>query len=115
MYSDKPVYTPCIVANRQNPRMHAAYQVLHGAGTHLLANHDRWALFRPTTVDARWTTRKGIHLDLNPWMWLADGEFTGKRLLFENNLCTRSMGLRVRTRRSPRRAYLLSRRRLMCP
>ena len=95
VFGKTPTFTPQIVANRQNPRIFAAYSLLHKGETDLICSHDRWAMYRPTKVNGAWKTRRGVHLDVNPWKYVHDGEFTGKRTLFENNLVTKRMGLRV--------------------
>ena len=92
----RSVFSPAIVANRCNARVFGAFGLVYGHSD-VVSNHDRWLVFRPTAQDASWKTRRGVHLDMNPWKWSSDATFDADsmiRLVEENNIGSRSLGLR---------------------
>jgi len=77
--SRPPIFTPQILLNRQNATLHALFSSLIGDDD-LIVNHDRACLFRPTALNSHWATTDNLHLDMNPWIWLGNGESVQKRL-----------------------------------
>ncbi|CAF2269026.1 unnamed protein product [Rotaria magnacalcarata] len=60
-----------IILNRQTPALHTAFATVLGTRK-LLANHDRYALFRPAQMHSERETMTNLHLDMNPWIYLQD-------------------------------------------
>jgi len=72
MPSNEPLFTPQLLANRQNANVHRVFSTLIGTAQ-LLVNHDRWAIYRPTLlVGDEYRTRDNVHLDINPWRFQQD-------------------------------------------
>jgi hypothetical protein len=67
------VYTPQVVANRQDARVLGCLSLLLSCPPpSLLASHDRWCCYRPTRGlpggdRPGWKTAGNVHLDLHPW------------------------------------------------
>lgn len=67
------VYTPQVVANRQDARVLGCLSLLLSCPLpSLLASHDRWCCYRPTRGleggdRPGWKTAGNVHLDLHPW------------------------------------------------
>jgi len=76
-----PVFTVQALKNRQNPEVYKVFANILGRKD-LLANHDRYGLFRPTTnlklsdgtkvSNSNWKTINNLHIDMNPWMHVED-------------------------------------------
>eukprot|EP01006_Ploeotia_vitrea_P006653 TRINITY_DN14264_c0_g1_i1.p1 TRINITY_DN14264_c0_g1~~TRINITY_DN14264_c0_g1_i1.p1 ORF type:complete len:407 (-),score=42.61 TRINITY_DN14264_c0_g1_i1:41-1210(-) len=101
-----PIFTPQFIRNRQNPNIYALYQLLLGGESDLLVNHDRSAFFRPTKMNPKWGSKANVHLDMNPWQWLAENSQGRSQLeslkydrinhfIFENNQPSISDGLQL--------------------
>eukprot|EP01120_Amphizonella_sp_Union-15-10_P008870 TRINITY_DN3278_c0_g1_i1.p1 TRINITY_DN3278_c0_g1~~TRINITY_DN3278_c0_g1_i1.p1 ORF type:complete len:375 (+),score=58.03 TRINITY_DN3278_c0_g1_i1:63-1187(+) len=80
--SRPPIFTPQFLNNRQNPNIYKVFSLLLQE-ENLLVNHDRCCLFRPTKNIAfsngnydypKWKTAANLHIDMNPWNWLKNGE-----------------------------------------
>jgi len=97
--SRPPIFTPHILANRQNPKLFQAFSMIMGS-QNLLVRHDRACLFRPTknvtypdgtVCDApQWKTTNNVHLDINPYLWMADDKSDSierwKRLTYHDRI-----------------------------
>jgi len=65
-----PLFSPQLLRNRQNPRLHRAFSLLLKTQD-LLINHDRACLMRPVAENPSWATSLSLHLDFNPWNYLS--------------------------------------------
>jgi len=75
-----PCFHPRLVKNRVHKRLIEAVSVLMNAHeSHVLSGHDRFTIYRPTSLSADVggvdgsvfrTGPANVHLDLNPWWWL---------------------------------------------
>eukprot|EP01113_Clastostelium_recurvatum_P011523 TRINITY_DN15884_c0_g2_i1.p1 TRINITY_DN15884_c0_g2~~TRINITY_DN15884_c0_g2_i1.p1 ORF type:complete len:390 (-),score=48.27 TRINITY_DN15884_c0_g2_i1:44-1213(-) len=78
-----PIFKPQFLRNRTHPNVYDVFRTILREDD-LLVNHDRCCLFRPTTSfissghphhpESSWITKPNLHLDMNPWAWLGDGE-----------------------------------------
>ncbi|CAE8592500.1 unnamed protein product [Polarella glacialis] len=77
------IFTPQVVANRQNQRLYAALDAIlprmpdgpgefdspHPDPNSIVMSQDRWCVFRPTIKNPDWKTAENLHLDVNPWTY----------------------------------------------
>ncbi|CAE7539199.1 unnamed protein product [Symbiodinium natans] len=79
---EQAVFTPQMVANRQNPRVYAALDAVlprighledfdspHPEPDSVVVTQDRWCIYRPAADDETWRTAENLHLDVNPWTY----------------------------------------------
>ncbi|CAK8998464.1 unnamed protein product [Durusdinium trenchii] len=79
---EQAVFTPQIVANRQNDRVYAALDAVlprmsgiedfdspHPDPNSVVVTQDRWCIYRPAGDDASARTAENLHLDVNPWTY----------------------------------------------
>ncbi|CAE8633016.1 unnamed protein product [Polarella glacialis] len=77
------IFTPQVVANRQNQRLYAALDAIlprmpdspgefdspHPDPNSIVMSQDRWCVYRPTIKNPDWKTAENLHLDVNPWTY----------------------------------------------
>jgi len=74
MPKQKVVFTEQICKNRCNPKIHRAFATVLGTDR-LMLSHDRFTIYRPTErgpCGPQFTTRTNLHLDIDPWRFLAN-------------------------------------------
>lgn len=88
-----PVWTPQALSIRQHPKIYQVFSNLLNKAE-LFVNHDRYGLFRPTRdvsftnakgeIETRsfpeWETMWNVHLDMNPWSYVANDDTGSKRV-----------------------------------
>lgn len=106
MPARKPLFSPQLLRNRQNPNLFNAFALLFGRDD-LMISHDRASLFRPTKRVAfptgprdmpHWKTGESLHLDMDPWGYVGSpdkalsnlaklryGQTHLNNFIFENN------------------------------
>jgi ectoine hydroxylase-related dioxygenase (phytanoyl-CoA dioxygenase family) len=95
MVGNSAIFTPVACLTRTNVQMYEVAKTLLKTPD-LIVNHDRYGIFRPTSMDPSWATTTNLHLDMNPWrqlggqhtqMMLDSLDYTGHDdFLMENNL-----------------------------
>lgn len=100
------LFRPALLRLRQDPNIMRALSSILGTED-LLVSHDRWLWHQPPTDPSKPLTRRNLHLDLNPWDYMADdsGKCVQERLdklqygrsdrafIAENNDVHKSMGV----------------------
>eukprot|EP00434_Breviolum_minutum_P022246 symbB.v1.2.019632.t3/scaffold1616.1/size109294/8 len=79
---EQAVFTPQMVANRQNQRVYAALDAVlphldpiedfdspHPSPNSVVVTQDRWCIYRPAGHTESWRTAENLHLDVNPWTY----------------------------------------------
>eukprot|EP00435_Cladocopium_sp_Y103_P072337 s251_g40.t1 len=79
---EQAVFTPQMVANRQNARVYAALDAVlprmdavedfdspHPDPNSVVVTQDRWCIYRPAGDDESARTAENLHLDVNPWTY----------------------------------------------
>jgi hypothetical protein len=83
---DASLWTRQSLLNRQTPNLYTAFATILDTDN-LLVNHDRYGMFRPAKRYAERATTTNLHLDMNPWSYMA-----GERMYLLNiihiNSCT---------------------------
>ena len=64
------IFTPQLLANRQNSNIVRAFRQLLGCEG-VLVSQDRWCAYRPAKARPEWRTRGNLHLDVQPWGYVA--------------------------------------------
>jgi len=71
--SKPPVFSKQFLLNRSNPNVFKVFSELLKTKD-LMTNIDRCCFFRPTLINKSWATRDNVHLDMNPFNWMGNGE-----------------------------------------
>ncbi|KAF2071282.1 hypothetical protein CYY_007389 [Polysphondylium violaceum] len=103
--SKPPIFSKQFLLNRTNPNVFKVFSKLL-KNEDLLTNHDRCCFFRPTLMNKSFSTRDNVHLDMNPFNWMGDGEKQRQELdaltyarvgefIVENNQPSKADGLQL--------------------